>query len=135
MDKDVVFLLDEIYIQKDVQYDGGKLIGADGDGNMFKGIMTFMIVSLKKSIPFVVKAIPELQIEGEWLSREISSLLSSVHESGFQVNIIYIVICILHSLAPPHPLLIRLCFLILPLLLLSLFLLLLFLLLLILLLP
>ena len=64
MDKDVAVLLDEIYIQKDVQYEGGKLIGADGDGHMFKGIMTFMIVGFKKSIPFVVKAIPETHIEG-----------------------------------------------------------------------
>ena len=120
MDKDVVFLLDEIYIQKDVQYDGGRLVGADEDGRLFKGIMTFMIVSLKKSIPFVVKAIPETQIEGDWLSREISSVLSSVHEAGFQVNThIFYFVCIyivsssycppphpppflLHSL-PPHP--------------------------------
>ena len=86
MDKDLVLLLDEIYVQKEVQFEGGRLIGADGDGRMFKGIMTFMIVSLKKSIPFVVKAIPEITIEGSWLSREIDSVLSSIHEAGFQVN-------------------------------------------------
>ena len=40
VDKDVVLLLDEIYVQKDVQYEEGGLIGADGDGHMFKGIMT-----------------------------------------------------------------------------------------------
>jgi hypothetical protein len=73
MDKDVILMIDEIYIQKDVQYQGGKLIGTDEDGNLFKGVMTFMIVSMKKSIPFVVKAIPETKIEGKWLSKEIDS--------------------------------------------------------------
>ena len=48
--------------------------------------MTFMIVSLKKSVPFVVKAIPETTINGKWLSEQIDSVLSSVHECGFQVR-------------------------------------------------
>ena len=45
MDKDVVLLHGEIYVQKEVQFEGRRLIGDDGDdgdGRMFKGIMTFM---------------------------------------------------------------------------------------------
>ena len=86
MDKDAILMLDEIYIQKDADYSGGTTVGADKDGKLFKGVMTFMINSLKKSIPFVVKAIPETKIEGKWLSKEIDSVLSSVHECGFQVR-------------------------------------------------
>ena len=67
MDKDVVLLLDEIYLQKDAHYQDGKLVGADEDGNLFKGVMAFMIISLKKCIPFVIKAVPETTIEGKWL--------------------------------------------------------------------
>ena len=48
----------------DVQYQGGKLAGVDSEGNLFKGIMTFMINSLKQSTPFVIKAIPKVKIEG-----------------------------------------------------------------------
>ena len=83
--------------------------------------MTFMIVSLKKSNPVGMKAIPETQIEGEWLSRDISSVLSSVHEDGFQVNIhiLYLYVYILFifftsssssppRLPPPHPILLHL---------------------------
>ena len=42
-----VLLLDEIYLQKDVQYQGSKLVGVDSEGNLFKGVMKFMINSLK----------------------------------------------------------------------------------------
>ena len=38
--EDVVLLLDEIYLKKDVQYQGGKLVGVDSEGNLFKGVMT-----------------------------------------------------------------------------------------------
>ena len=33
--------------------------------------MALMINSLKQSIPFVIKAIPEVKIEGLWLSEQI----------------------------------------------------------------
>ena len=52
--EDVVLLLDEIYLPKDVQYQGGKLVGVDSEGNLFKVVVTFMINSLKQSIPFVI---------------------------------------------------------------------------------
>ena len=48
--------------------------------------MTFMIVGMKKSIPFIVKAVPEIKIEGKWLGEHIDSVLSSVHQCGFQVR-------------------------------------------------
>ena len=86
MGKDVILMLDEIYIQKGAEYSGGTTVGVDKDGKLFKGVMTFMINSLRKSIPFVVKAIPETKIEGKWLNKEIDSVISSVHECGFQVR-------------------------------------------------
>ena len=41
--ENVVLLLDEIYLQKGIQYQGGKLVGVDSEGNLFKGVMTFII--------------------------------------------------------------------------------------------
>ena len=64
MDRDTILSLDEIYLQKDSQYNGGRMIGTDSDGKMFKGVVAFMINGLKNAIPFVVKAIPELKITG-----------------------------------------------------------------------
>jgi hypothetical protein len=38
---------------------------------MYKGIVGFMIVGLKESIPYMIKSLPEVQIKGEWLKEEI----------------------------------------------------------------
>ena len=48
--------------------------------------MTFMIVGMRKSVPYVVKAVPEIQIQGKWIADEIDSVITSIHESGFQVR-------------------------------------------------
>ena len=55
----VVLLVDEIYFQKDAWYQGGKLVAVESEGNLVKGVMTFMINSLKQSIPFA-----KVKIEG-----------------------------------------------------------------------
>ena len=65
IDKDVVLLMDEMYLQKEVQYQEGKLFGSNEEGTMFRGIMTFMVVGLRNNVPFVIKAIPESKIEGK----------------------------------------------------------------------
>ena len=87
MEKDVTLSLHEIYLQKDAQYSGGTVIGTDADGKMFKGVMTFMINSIKgSSIPFVVKACPELTLTGKWIAGQIDELLTSLHKCGFCVR-------------------------------------------------
>ena len=65
IDKDIVLLTDEMYLQKELQFQQGKLIGWDDNGNLLKGIVTFMIVGVRKNVPFVVKAVPETKIEGK----------------------------------------------------------------------
>ena len=63
IDKDVVLLIDEMYLQKEMQFQQGKLIGCDNDGNLFKGIMTFMIVGLRKNVLLVVKEKLHLKLQ------------------------------------------------------------------------
>ena len=65
IDKDVVLLMDEIYLQKEAQYQGGRMIGVDNEGILCKDVMTFMIVSLKKKFNFFIRAMPEVKIEGK----------------------------------------------------------------------
>ena len=72
-------------IYKDSQYQDGKLVGADNEGNLYKGIITFMINSLKKPIPFAIKAIPEIKIERKWLSEHIDNCITSLNSVGFNV--------------------------------------------------
>lgn len=86
IDRDVVLLMDEMYLQKEVQYQEGKLFGIDESGTMVRGIMTFMIVGLRNNIPFVIKAIPESKIEGSWLAEHISDCIRSLHDAGLQVR-------------------------------------------------
>ena len=47
--------------------------------------MALMINSLKQSIPFVIKAIPEVKIEGLWLSEQIDECIHTLHKTGFNI--------------------------------------------------
>ena len=47
--------------------------------------MIFMIISLKKSIPIVIKAIPEIKIEGKWFSEHVDNCITSLNSVGFNV--------------------------------------------------
>ena len=46
MDKDIVIVTDEMYLQKEVEFQQGKLIGCNGNDDLFKGIMAFMTVGV-----------------------------------------------------------------------------------------
>ena len=76
---DVALLLDKVYLQKDSQYQDGKLVGVDNQENLYKGVMTFMINSLKKFIPLIAKAIPEIKIEQKWLPEHVDNYITSLN--------------------------------------------------------
>lgn len=59
-----VLIIDEMYLQKAVQYHNEKsfLVGQDKEGNLYKSIVNFMIVSLKQSIPVVKKSCAETTV-------------------------------------------------------------------------
>ena len=78
-----MLLIDKTKLQKEVQFQHGKLIGCDDNGDLFKGIITFMIVGVWKNVPFAVKAVPESKIEGKWLSGQTIKTIQSLHEIGF----------------------------------------------------
>ena len=84
--KDSVLLVDEMYLDKCEQYTLGKMIGADPEGNLYKGIVCFMLVGLEKSIPYVVKSSPDVTITGEWLKKEIDECIKTVAKAGFNVR-------------------------------------------------
>ena len=84
--RDVVLMADEMYLDKGTQYHGGEYVGDDCDGQLFKGIVGFMIVGLKKSIPYVVKSSPEVSITGSWLSQELDDCIALLSNTGFNVR-------------------------------------------------
>ena len=71
MSEDIILMGDEMYVQKGTQFASGEYVGADEEGNLYKGVVVFMIVGMKESIPYVVKALPETTISGAWLSDQI----------------------------------------------------------------
>ena len=79
-------MADEMYLQKSVQYDGGVYVGADEEGNIYRGIVVFMIQGMKKSRPVVVKGCPEVKVCGKWLAEELSTCISLLAKAGFNVR-------------------------------------------------
>ena len=62
-----LLVIDKMHLQKSPKYQSDGYVGVDEEGNLYKGIVVFMVVGLKQSIPFVVQAIPEVTFKGQWL--------------------------------------------------------------------
>ena len=67
-----ISIIDEMYLQKSVQYQLGEYVGVDEERNLYKGIFAFVVVGLKQSIPFVVQAIVHVTFNGQWLAEKFS---------------------------------------------------------------
>ena len=61
---DCIMIINEMYLQKGTQTLGGKHVGADEEGQLYKGITTFIIVNLNFYTPYVILALPEVLING-----------------------------------------------------------------------
>ena len=92
---DVVLLLDEMYIQQEVQYDGRDLIGCNAELQMFKSILCFMVASLKQSIPYIIKAMPLTKINHQIVQDGILSCISILNKSKFTIRA---VVCEYHPM-------------------------------------
>ena len=86
LSKDVILILDEMYLQKGTQFHGGDYVGANENGELYKGIMLFMISGLKETVPSVVKVCPEVTVTGDWLSQEIISCIELILKAGFNIR-------------------------------------------------
>ena len=85
---DCVLMIDEMYLQKAAQYQDGKYVGVNENGDLYKGILVFMIVGLTKSIPYVIQAIPQVTFTGTWLSTKILESFQTFNKAGFIVRCI-----------------------------------------------
>ena len=61
-------------------------MGQDEEGNLFKGIVDFVIISLKKSMPIVIRSLSETKITDEWLKCEINKCILDLAEVGYKVR-------------------------------------------------
>ena len=78
--------LDGMYLQKSTEFQNGNMIGKDETGEFYKGILVFMIDGLKNSTPCVVKACPEVSINGDMVRQEIEESISSLTSADFKVR-------------------------------------------------
>ena len=80
---DVILMFDEMFLRKLAQYQNGDYLGEDIYGELFKGLVLFMIAGLKKSVKYVVQAIPEVQLTGKWLFPKIAANIGTLGKIGF----------------------------------------------------
>ena len=80
-----ILIIDEMYLRKSAQYQSGEYVEIDEEG-----IITFMVVGLKQSIPFVVQAILEVIFNGHWLVEKTSDNIDKLIEFGLCVPSIQI---------------------------------------------
>ena len=83
---DCILMVDGMYLEKATQYHDGKYVGADHDGNLCKGILTFMIMGLEESISYIVQAIPEVKFSGERLANKMSNCTDNLTSAEFCVQ-------------------------------------------------
>ena len=65
-------VFDEIYIRRHEEHSGGACIGVDENGDLQKGIVTFMIVGVTRNIPCVLS-----RLSSSWQIRTRDSILIS----------------------------------------------------------
>ena len=78
-----------MYLQKIQEFFGGEMIGCDEEGELYQGIVWFMIVGMEESIP----SPPETNIDANWVKAELlesskfSLTVISIAELLFVTNI------------------------------------------------
>ena len=78
----------EMYLQKCEEYCGCEKIGANEKNELYKGLLSFMIAGLKENIPYIIKSVPERNIDGKWIKEQILSSLKTLKNCGFRVRAI-----------------------------------------------
>ena len=51
--EDVVLMFDEMSLQKCEECSGGEIIGANENNELYKALLSFMIVGLKENVPYI----------------------------------------------------------------------------------
>ena len=71
LSSDVILMCDEMCLQKSTHFHGENYIESNSDLEFFSGIVVFMIVGLKQSVPLVVRAVSETSINGELWKKQL----------------------------------------------------------------
>ena len=81
-------MFDKMHLQKCEEYCGGEIIGANEYNRLYKVLLSFMIVGLKKNVPYIIKSVPERDIDGKWIKEQILDSLKTWKNCCFRVRAI-----------------------------------------------
>ena len=81
---DVALLLDEMHLQQQVKFDGQDIIGCNENLEMFKSILCLMIISLKETVRYVIKAVPIVKLSSDIILDWILNCLKVLSDANFQ---------------------------------------------------
>ena len=70
-------MFDEMYLQKCEEYCDGEIIGANENNELYNGLVSFMIVGIKENAPYIIKSVPERNIDGKWIKEQILGSLKT----------------------------------------------------------
>ena len=85
---EVVLMADEMYLRQETKFQGGDYVGSNENGELYKGVVVFMINGLKNSVPIVVRSCPEVSVSGYWLAQQLLECIRNLQQSGFSVRAI-----------------------------------------------
>ena len=63
-----------MYLQKCEECTVGHLIAAATNGELYKGIVSFMSIGIKNT-PYIIKSVPEIKTHADWLKNQIVGCL------------------------------------------------------------
>ena len=71
----VCLIFDKLYLQKCEEYTGGQPFGTPTNDELYKGIVSFMLIGIKQNTPYIIKSVPEKKIHADWLKNDIMGCL------------------------------------------------------------
>ena len=82
-----MLLLDEVYVKPMLTYHGGQLFGkaVNDSSGLAKTILAFMIVCCYGGPKFLVKLLPVIKLDADFLFNQTNVLLESIKEAGGKV--------------------------------------------------
>ena len=86
IEKDVLLLLDEIYIQPEANFDGDNYLSEDDKSALYKTMLCFMVASMFKTFSYVISAVPFVNAKGINVHKAALVCLSNLVSAKFYVR-------------------------------------------------
>ena len=84
----------KMYLQKCEEYSGREVYGSDENDELYKGLVSFMIVSMKDS----ATPVHETKINGGWLKEQILDCLNTQNRADSTCEVSSVTIIVMYQL-------------------------------------